>query len=372
MTKKHRTGLQSKISHIFAGVPIPKKSRPGSKSEKSESEQNSHELTSPQKETQTEEIVINKPEENQTISSKLPDAEQLVVKPLAAQSTEEVIKSKEEISEAEKNQESSIDKPNIEEPVLEIQDEAPPTQKPVIEQQPEIKADSEKVKPTPNISEADEPFIEKREVVIDKPAAPIGSKFNVAEIREPVETLKKPPLSRTLKADIAQKRTKQTTRKTPQRLKSKRIAQKPATNPARQKTMIALIIVLSIVLVLLLVKPFDRFSKNTSENTYTPANTSQVPAASNFQAIEIDWPEPPVYNSDVLRDPMELGQATKESKELIVKGVSFFQEKPLATIGKEQYEVGEEVISGVKIIEINENYVKFERDGKTWTQYVGE
>jgi len=28
MTKKNRTGLQSEISHIFAGVPIPKKRHP--------------------------------------------------------------------------------------------------------------------------------------------------------------------------------------------------------------------------------------------------------------------------------------------------------------------------------------------------------
>ncbi len=364
MTKKHRTGLQSKISHIFAGVPIPKKSRPDSKSEKPEPEQNASELTPSQKEVQIEETITKK----QPIPSKLPEEEQPVVEP----STEKIVKNKEGITAEEKNQESSSDKPIIEEPVLEIKNEAPPTQKPVIEQQPKLKPVSKKTMPTPKIPEADEPFIERREVLIDKPAAPIGSKFNMAKIREPAETQMKPPLSRTLKADVAQTKTIQSTRKTPQRLKSKRVAKKPETNPTKQKTMIALIVVLSIVLVLLLVKPFDRFSKNTQGSTATAINNSQVPAASNFQAIEIDWPEPPIYNSDVLRDPMELSQATQESKELIVKGISFFQGKPLATIGEEQYEVGEEVISGVKIIEITENYVKFEKDDKAWTQYIGE
>ena len=260
-------------------------------------------------------------------------------------------------------------------------------QEPVIEQQSEFKETGEKqVKPIPVPKEPEiaEPIVEEsaveipvnvppvKEPVIEKPSAPIGSKFDVTEVEEPVETQKKPYLSRTLKADVAQARTMQVTRKAPKRLKSKRITKKPATSPTRQKTMIALVIVLSIVLVMLLVKPFTRFSQGTSGSTGAAANGSQVSTLSDFQNIKIDWPEPPVYNSGILRDPMELGQATKESKQLIVKGISSVGGKRLATIGIKNYGVDQEVIPGVKIVEITENSVKFERDGETWTQNIGE
>ena len=368
MTKKHRTGLQSKISHIFAGVPIPKKSRSGPKSEKPENEQSVSEPKPSQEEAQIEKTISKK----QPLPSQLPDEETPIIEQLTEQSIEKDDKSEEVITAEENNHIFSTDKPIVEEPVLEIQDEAQPAQKPFVKQQQELKVTDEKKTPITKESEIDEPYIEKSDSLIDKSTAPIGSKFNVAEIRNPVETRMKPPLSRTLKADIAQTKTMQANKKTSRRLKGKRISKKQEMNPTKQKTMIALIVVLSIVLVLLLVKPFDRFSKNTSGNTAAVINNSQVPAASNFKAIEIDWPEPPVYDSDILRDPMELGQTIKESNELIVKGISFFLGKPLATIGEDQYEVDEEVIPGVKIIEITENYVKFERDGKAWTQYIGE
>ena len=388
MTKKHRTGLQSKISHIFAGVPIPKKSRPRSEPEKPEPEQDVSELKlSQEEEPQIEETVTQESTEEQPVTSQLPDDEPLVVESVDEQSTEIEDESEKDIAAEEKIQEPAIDEPIVEEPVLEIQDEASPVQEPVIEQQSELKETDEKQVipiPVPKEPEIAEPIVEEsaveipvnvppvKEPVIEKPSAPMGSKFDVTEVEEPVETQKKPYLSRTLKADVAQARTMQVTRKAPKRLKSKRITKKPATSPTRQKTMIALVIVLSIVLVMLLVKPFSRFSQSTSGNTGAATNGSQVSAVRNFQDIKIDWPEPPVYNSEILRDPMELGQATKESKQLIVKGISSVAGKPLATIGKDQYKVGDEVIPGVIIKEITEKYVEFERDGETWTQNVGE
>ena len=414
MTKKNRTGLQSKISHIFAGVPIPKKSRPVPKPDKPESESDAYELSlAKEDEPHVEEKEIQESPEEQPMPLQSQDEEQLIMEPSEEPLREVKDKGKEDVAAEEQIQEPSVDeqkqelketvakqdtpislpkepevdKPVVEEPVLEIQDEGSTEQEPVIEQKPELKETvAKQVKPIPKPKEPaiDEPVVEEpvmeipvdvppvKEPVIEKPAAPIGSKFDVTEIDEPVETQKKPPLSRTLKADIAQTKKMQAARKVPKRLKSKSITKKPATNPTKQKTMIALVIVLSIVLVMLLVKPFSRFSQNTGGSTGVAVNVSQVPTVSNFQAIKIDWPEPPVYNSAILRDPMELGQATKESKQLTVKGISSVGGKRLATIGIKNYGVGDEVIPGVKIIEMTEDYVKFERDGETWTQNVGE
>jgi hypothetical protein len=68
---------------------------------------------------------------------------------------------------------------------------------------------------------------------------------------------------------------------------------------------------------------------------------------------------------------MQFGSATTgtETGRLIVKGIVYSEDNPSAVIGSQIVHKGDK-ISGIAIVEINENSVEFEANGKKWTQQV--
>jgi type II secretory pathway component PulC len=89
--------------------------------------------------------------------------------------------------------------------------------------------------------------------------------------------------------------------------------------------------------------------------------------------IEIDWPVLTVYSAGP-RDPMELSSPeqiiiAKTPGVLVVRGISWSENRKFATIGTQTAQEGD-VIQDTTIVEINPNNVVFEKDGKRWTQEV--
>jgi hypothetical protein len=340
MAKKSRTGLQSKISHIFAGVPIPKKKRSRSKPSSSKPEPDAIEITQSQDEKiLTEELVIQEPSVEQPLPPQPQDDKPLVVETPIEQPMEVEDQSEKHLAPEPLPEESSVKESIVKKPVMEIPVETPLVKEPIVEE----------------------------------PSIPFGSTLDVIEPQESVETQQKPPLSRTLKADVAEKSAVRISRKAPIKSKDKRFGIKPATSPTGQKIKIALIIVLSIVLVILLVvKPFSWSPQNIDGDPGTIPNGSQISIFNNIRGIEVDWPEPPIYNPDELRDPMELSSAQDifaATQELIVKGITISETKKYALIGIQIVEEGD-VIFGVRVVKINPDSVVFEKDGETWIQEI--
>lgn len=157
-----------------------------------------------------------------------------------------------------------------------------------------------------------------------------------------------------------------------QRVKAKLFGPKPGVGTTRQKVMAALIPILSIVLVVVLVRVFRTpLPEVTKATVFEP--TSAV-VGSN----KVDWQIPDVYPA-TLRDPMRfafvgvaqsaVGQEQEDIGQLIVTGINYSEDKPLALIGTRIVREGDEIF-GATVIKINEDSVEFEKDGKKWVQTI--
>ncbi|MHC4440108.1 MAG: hypothetical protein ACYS3S_22370, partial [Planctomycetota bacterium] len=168
---------------------------------------------------------------------------------------------------------------------------------------------------------------------------------------------------------VPERKTRRTPKKISRRRKDKLFAPKAGVSSSRQKTSIILFVLLSTALVIVLARPYLASRKNSAASRTAGKTNNDNSTRAN---IEIDWPVPPVYSA-TLRDPMELGSRTqirvKTSDGLVVRGISYSEDRKYAVIGTQTVQEGE-VIQGTTIVEINPNSVVFEKDGKRWTQEV--
>ncbi len=154
-------------------------------------------------------------------------------------------------------------------------------------------------------------------------------------------------------------------------IRGRLFAPKPGVNTARQKLMMILIPVLSIIFVFVLVGVFS----GTSQKPTKRPNAAKAPSNTVYSGDKINWEVPPLYPEN-MRDPMQFGAITAsagiagtEGNQLAVKGIVYSKDNPSAVIGTQIVHRGDKV-SGATILNINEDSVEFETDGKKWTQKV--
>ena len=212
-----------------------------------------------------------------------------------------------------------------------------------------------------------------------KPTAPHSQTPSVQQLQKPVQPPPKAHRDKLFRRDSALQDTGQISYEGLwKRIQDKLFVPKPGVNLTRQKIMVMLVFILLIALFFLLVRPFSTPSQYVVEPDTTKPPNRQLVLKSN---IEIDWPVPNVYPTDI-RDPMELGSSrpleavkmeitptgTKRPK-LTVRGIVYSEISPYVVIGTQIMREGE-VILGVTIKKINQDSVVFELDGQTWTQGV--
>lgn len=318
---KDRTGLQSKISAIFSGVPVPKKAASRSKPPGTTPESDSDELPKPTipEKTYSEPTAIQ------------PTApEPTVAQPAAPEATVTQPATPEQTAPA----------PTVTLPAIPEQTVPEPTV------------------PEPTIAQPTAP----------EPTAPQPQTIEEPALQQPVKPLQEPSSAKVVEAGIPGPRMKQIPTKVSRRRKEKLFLPKTAVKPRRQRASIILLIFLSIVLVFVLVRPFSTFRRNpTTPGTTGQANTKILPKVN----IKIDWPDISVYPTG-LRDPMLLDSQQNviiEENVLVVKGISYSEDRKYAVIGTETVQEGD-VILDTTIIKINPNSVEFEKDGERWIQEV--
>ena len=323
---KKRTGLQSKISAIFAGVPVPKKARSRSKPH-----------SSPEK---TDGVDIEQ--------SMAPEA-------TMAQTTAPEPAARDIVVPQQKIPEEPV--PDVVIPESQVSEEPTP----------------EVVVPIPKFPEQTVPEIavpqpEVSEPTTIKPTAPQPQTIEEPEFQQLVEPLQEVLSTKVHEVKAPEPRVRQIPGKVSRRRKDKLFASKAGVNSGRQKTGIILFMVLSIVLVLVLVRPYYLSRHNPSRpGAAGKANVKVTPKTN----ILIDWPIPTDYPVE-LRDPMQFGsQRYVETKtlSLTVKGISYSEDRKFTIIGTETVEEGDEIL-GATIVRISPSNVEFEKDGKRWTQEV--
>ncbi len=345
MAKKHRTGLQSKVSHIFAGIPLPKKRR--SRTRQPDKKSDSNELL----QTPAEQLPV----EEQPVALEIHVEQTPVVESMAEESS--ALKTPEEQKQFEEPpvEQLMAPQPQIEEPAVEqpITPETPTQEKP--DTQPQVE---EPIRGQP-------PLIEPP---VEQASVPFSQTIEFPVIEEPVEALQEPSSVKPLKTSITEKSVVKIPRKVSVRPKGKRLASRTRISSRRQTTMVILVIALSILLVFLLVKPFAKSPQNITGSGVVGPVRSRLAAQTD---IVIDWQTPDVYPTDI-RDPMLLASQqqfySKTWKPNLI-GLVYNEKQKYAIIGTEIVQEGDE-INGVKIIKINKDSVEFERDGQSWTQEV--
>ncbi len=426
MDKKIRTGLQSKISHIFAGVPMPRRKKPLSEQEEPEKKDEISELLQPPK----DDAVIEETADEQQIAS--PEREEVVIEKSLAekshlQESQSQTEEKEIVPETlESAVESSIEqKPDedftdeeftvVQEPDFgaeapvkagetdkseqkapealksESKDDntedktsfehlsalQPPAQRPLAEEPHAREPSTQKsrqVKPSFDVNIPAHPV---KEPIVEKSTPSLKQKLEITAIREPLGT-QKPAIDKNAGVGAVKKRDMPSSRKVSSKSSVKRLKSRTDTNQPRQKTMIVLIIVLSIVLVLVLGRQFEIFSFSSGGSEPIEQLSPPININKNLGSIKIDWPEPSVY-PETIRDPMVssgqdgLVDGIIEHPDLDVKGTSFVEGGHYqVTIGndfpcKTGAIIKDHKGRDVKIIDIKKNQVVFEMTSVLWT-----
>lgn len=144
----------------------------------------------------------------------------------------------------------------------------------------------------------------------------------------------------------------------------------------KQKAMAVLVPLLAIVLIFVVLKVFGSPSV-TNVKAQLPEPASEHGDSNNI----IDWKIPAPYPA-TSRDPMQRSpQISPETKAetrqtdgeedpgLIVKGIVYSKEDPVAVIGTHIVHEGDR-ISGATVVRISKDSVEFEINDKRWTQRV--
>ena len=218
-------------------------------------------------------------------------------------------------------------------------------------------------------SKPDSPASKPSGSVIPKPVAPLPQIPVVPTLKKPVEPLPAAPRPKVTEVKVPEQKTRQIPKKISRRRKDKLFAPKAGVNSSRQKTSIILFVLFTAALIIVLARPYltSRINPATSR-----ADGKTETGNSTRANIEIDWPVPPVYSTE-LRDPMELGSRRQirieTPDDLVVRGITHSEDRKFAVIGTQTMQEGDTIL-GATIVEIKPNSVLFERDGKRWTQEV--
>ena len=201
-----------------------------------------------------------------------------------------------------------------------------------------------------------------------QPKAPPVPGSVLPKTQPPVEPVREIPPARVTPPRIPEPKIGQVPT-VPRRKKERIVAPRAGVSSARQKVAVAMVVILSILLVFLLVRPFQ--NRPSSPAVSGPAGQARA-GVSPKANIKIDWPVPRKY-PESLRDPMLLGAmqevVTQTPGVLVVKGITYSEDRKFAVIGTETFKEGD-MVQGATIIKINPNSVEFEKDGKRWTQEV--
>jgi hypothetical protein len=401
MDKKNRTGLQSKISHIFSGVPIPKKkphSEPDKKDEFSKFQQPSAEDNKIETPV-IEEKVVHSEQQDNIIEISLNEEP---LKELRGDLQFQVQGNAGDLENSEKSvieQNPAIDLPEDVFTVVHDQDFQIEAPKKAVEET--YKKDSGKV--SPSASDNKIPG-DGKDISPEKSSAPKHSLQKSMEIgKQPNKSLAQESKSESTKSVLNKKQdifeTKDTSgvskpyinknqsvesvksknirfpRKAPLKTAKKQQKSKAGTDKPRQYVMLVLAIVLSIVLIAVMGGRYNIFTSGSDNSSTVNPPSPPVNGAVIIGGIDIDWVQPQVY-PDKIRNPFELvpdaGTSGNKNRDFIVLGISLNENgQYLALIGTENFKEGQEV-NGAKIIKITVNTVEFEKDGVIWTQAIGE
>ena len=430
MDKKNRTGLQSKISHIFAGVPVPKKKTPLSDNSESGKKDGIPDIT----QNVTDDLVLE-----QTVNDRKPvnsnledDITELSFSPEALEYPEQDLQQQQEPKKfqpkpLESFKKSPIDK-QIEEELSQEQfkiisepDITEKTERPENKSFKEKKtSDSESEAVKSDSSTLDNLLAQDKSKPVSLNKQPLVQKPSKDEIEEKKPRVKEvtpqPPVKGIIKeksvitgsknsvvkdtaltpkaivSDVPglKDATKQVTRiprRTSLKTKGKNLNSKTADVQPRQKLMVALIIILPILLVLVLLKNYGFFESSSSTPVINPP-VSTTSSAKVSGGSQINWQTPPVYPDDI-RDPMGLVESGGGGS----GGGSIFEYPDFDVSGTSALEGGEYQVSiiinktskmslekdavikdnkgrEVKIIDVSRNQVIFEMGTVLWTYDV--
>ncbi len=164
-----------------------------------------------------------------------------------------------------------------------------------------------------------------------------------------------------------------------QKIKSKFLAKANInTGDARQKIMMALIPVLFIIMIFM----FRQVLWKEPEKTKAASDNDKVIiTVAKSSGSEIDWKVPDPLPVD-MRDPIkikiekshvsdQIKSSNNDIEELDVKSILYTEDKPSAVIGDRIVYLNQ-TVNGVTVVEIHQEYIVCEKNGKRWQQRVNE
>ncbi|MBN2589351.1 MAG: hypothetical protein JXA96_05790 [Sedimentisphaerales bacterium] len=368
MDKKNRTGLQSKISNIFAGVPVPKKSKSLSEHTEPEKKEETSELSSP--------VIENVVEDDnlEAVFSQQDQVEKTLESSIEQQSEVDLSEEQftiveepditDDVSHIEESADKKLHEKTISDSESLSNDSGTQAQQPVKEESKEDKMPVKKTIPAIPIKEP-----------IDKKTVTTKQENEMPGMPNAMRT-PKPLVNNIPNFNVKTKKSKQFSKKPSLKSKSRNIKSKTSVSQPRQTKMVVLFIVGCIILVLVLLKNFGFFETSSGNSKITEQSGSLATPITSTGNMIINWSPPSVY-PDELRDPMMETDETDNvdnpgnKAEFVVTVISIVDGQYLATIDGERKRTGD-MVGNAKIIEISEDYVVFEKDGKIWNQTIGQ
>jgi hypothetical protein len=150
------------------------------------------------------------------------------------------------------------------------------------------------------------------------------------------------------------------------------------TGNARQKIMFALIPVLFIVMIFMFRQVLWKEPKKTKAAS---GKEKKITAVAKASGGDINWkiPDPIPVN---MRDPIKVqkeetgvieqqNSSGNDSGNMDVKSILYSEDKPSAVIGDKLVYLNQ-TVNGITVIEIQRDYIVFEKDGSRWQQRVAE
>ncbi len=161
-----------------------------------------------------------------------------------------------------------------------------------------------------------------------------------------------------------------------QQIKGKLFKEEPGVNNTKQKVMVILIPILFIIMIFMFRQVLSKAPQETEGSTNDDSSVTTAVRSDG----EIDWriPEPIPMQ---IRDPIKPGVRTampnmwqtdsNNIEMLSVRGILYSQDKPSAVIGNKILHLNDK-IDNATIVQIDRDFVVFEKDGRRWTKKVAE
>lgn len=163
-----------------------------------------------------------------------------------------------------------------------------------------------------------------------------------------------------------------------QQIKQRIMPKNAGAGDTKQKVMVILIPILFIIMIFMFRQVLSKSPKKTKASTN---NDTSAHVAQNND--EIDWQIPEQIPTG-LRDPIKPSSRTTSSiitqtdsnsisnlDMLSVRGIIYSHDKPSAVIGDQIVHLNDK-IDDATVVEIERDYVIFEKDGKRWMKKVAE